>query len=76
LARDQMRDLEGLLAAVGRDDLTVAVYDGDTPPPVRQALREVLPEFRSPQLVVQEPLFTPLVPMSERANGMRMASSS
>lgn len=40
LARDQMRDLEGLLAAVGRDDLTVAVYDGDTPPPVRQALRE------------------------------------
>ncbi len=40
LARDQMRDLEGLLTAVSRDDLTVAVYDGDTPPPVRQALRE------------------------------------
>ena len=40
LARDQMRDLEGLLAAVGREDLAVAVYDGDTPPPVRQALRE------------------------------------
>lgn len=40
LARDQMRDLEGLLGAVGREDLTVAVYDGDTPPPVRQALRE------------------------------------
>ncbi len=40
LARDQMRDLEGLLAAVSREDLTVAVSDGDTPPPVRQALRE------------------------------------
>lgn len=40
LARDQMADLEKLLAATGRDDLTVAVYDGDTPPPVRQALRE------------------------------------
>ena len=43
---------------------------------VRQSLREVLPEFRSPQLVVQEPLFAPVVPVSERANGMRMASSS
>lgn len=40
LARDQMADLERLLAATGRTDLTVAVYDGDTPPPVRQALRE------------------------------------
>jgi DEAD/DEAH box helicase domain-containing protein len=40
LARDQMADLEKLLAASGREDLTVAVYDGDTPPPVRQALRE------------------------------------
>jgi DEAD/DEAH box helicase domain-containing protein len=40
LARDQMADLERLLAATGRADLTVAVYDGDTPPPVRQALRE------------------------------------
>ena len=40
LARDQMSDLEDLLAATGRDDLTVAVYDGDTPPQVRQALRE------------------------------------
>ena len=40
LARDQMADLEKLLAATGRDDLTVAVYDGDTPPPIRQALRE------------------------------------
>lgn len=40
LARDQMADLETLLAATGRNDLTVAVYDGDTPPPVRQALRE------------------------------------
>ncbi len=40
LARDQMRDLEGLLTAIGRQDLSVAVYDGDTPPQVRQALRE------------------------------------
>ncbi|MBM4062825.1 MAG: DEAD/DEAH box helicase, partial [Planctomycetes bacterium] len=40
LARDQMADLEQLLLATGRSDLTVAVYDGDTPPPVRQALRE------------------------------------
>jgi DEAD/DEAH box helicase domain-containing protein len=40
LARDQMADLEKLLAATGREDLTVAVYDGDTPPQVRQALRE------------------------------------
>src|SRR5688572_17886747 len=40
LARDQMADLETLLAATGRRDLNVAVYDGDTPPQVRQALRE------------------------------------
>ncbi len=40
LARDQMADLEKLLVATGRRDLTVAVYDGDTPPQVRQALRE------------------------------------
>jgi DEAD/DEAH box helicase domain-containing protein len=40
LARDQMADLEKLLAATGRSGLTVAVYDGDTPPAVRQALRE------------------------------------
>ncbi|MCU0867102.1 MAG: DEAD/DEAH box helicase [Planctomycetes bacterium] len=40
LARDQMADLERLLQDTGRQDLTVAVYDGDTPPQVRQALRE------------------------------------
>lgn len=40
LARDQMADVERLLLATGRTDLTVAVYDGDTPPQVRQALRE------------------------------------
>ncbi|MFK7742559.1 MAG: DEAD/DEAH box helicase [Planctomycetota bacterium] len=40
LARDQMADLEKLLEQSGREDLTVAVYDGDTPPQVRQALRE------------------------------------
>ncbi|MBK8101334.1 MAG: DEAD/DEAH box helicase [Planctomycetes bacterium] len=40
LARDQMAELERLLLGVGRPDLTVAVYDGDTPPPIRQALRD------------------------------------
>jgi DEAD/DEAH box helicase domain-containing protein len=40
LARDQMADVEKLLLAGGNPDLTVAVYDGDTPPSVRQALRE------------------------------------
>lgn len=40
LARDQMADLEKLLVAAESTDLTVAVYDGDTPPQVRQALRE------------------------------------
>jgi DEAD/DEAH box helicase domain-containing protein len=40
LARDQMADVEKLLLATGTTDLTVAVYDGDTPPPLRQALRE------------------------------------
>jgi DEAD/DEAH box helicase domain-containing protein len=40
LARDQMADVEKLLAANGQQELTVAVYDGDTPPTVRQALRE------------------------------------
>lgn len=40
LARDQMADLEGWLRAVQRRELTVAVYDGDTPPPLRSALRE------------------------------------
>jgi len=40
LARDQMADVEKLLAATGCEDLTVAVYDGDTPPAVRAALRE------------------------------------
>lgn len=40
LARDQMADLEQLLAAMQRQDLHVAVYDGDTPPGVRQALRQ------------------------------------
>ena len=40
LARDQMGELEGILHAAGREDLTVAVYDGDTPPATRRALRE------------------------------------
>ena len=46
LARDQMADLEELLQHAqvarpkGEHPLTVAVYDGDTPPQVRQSLRE------------------------------------
>ncbi|MCR9244110.1 MAG: DEAD/DEAH box helicase [bacterium] len=44
LARDQMADLERLLAAAGLgengEELPVAVYDGDTPPAVRQVMRE------------------------------------
>ena len=40
LARDQMASVEELLAGCGADALTVAVYDGDTPPAVRQAMRE------------------------------------
>jgi FlaA1/EpsC-like NDP-sugar epimerase len=49
---------------------------GRTADEVRQALREALPEFRSPQHVAQEPLFVPAVPMPERAAAMRMAASS
>ncbi len=44
LARDQMAELETLLAAADSGDaghrLCVAVYDGDTPPATRRALRE------------------------------------
>lgn len=40
LSRDQMADLERLLADAQATDRTVAVYDGDTPPSVRAALRE------------------------------------
>ena len=39
LARDQMAELEGLLTSMGHEAV-VAVYDGDTPPSVRSALRE------------------------------------
>ena len=40
LARDQMADVERLLQQSGAAELDVAVYDGDTPPAVRQAMRE------------------------------------
>ena len=40
LARDQMDELEEWLIALERRDLVVAVYDGDTPPAQRRALRE------------------------------------
>src|SRR5690606_14772612 len=60
LARDQMAELESILAsaeepdtsgstAAGRSRLVVAVYDGDTPPATRRALRE------SGQLVITNP---------------------
>jgi DEAD/DEAH box helicase domain-containing protein len=39
LARDQMADLERLLAAAGATGVVAGVYDGDTPPSVRTALR-------------------------------------
>jgi len=42
LARDQMADLESMLATLDgpAKEAVVAVYDGDTPPAVRSALRE------------------------------------
>ncbi|MEO0479691.1 MAG: DEAD/DEAH box helicase [Planctomycetota bacterium] len=42
LARDQMAELEDLLTVAESEErrLTVAVYDGDTPPATRRALRE------------------------------------
>ena len=44
LARDQMAELEGFLSSADRAEegrrLCVAVYDGDTPPATRRALRE------------------------------------
>ncbi len=40
LSRDQTAELEEILVASGNDDLVVAVYDGDTPPATRRALRE------------------------------------
>ena len=42
LSRDQMAELETLLAHASGDGerLTVAVYDGDTPPETRRAMRE------------------------------------
>jgi DEAD/DEAH box helicase domain-containing protein len=40
LARDQMREIEALLAHLGEGAPRVAVYDGDTPPGVRRSLRE------------------------------------
>jgi len=40
LARDQMADIEDLLRASEHSELNVAVYDGDTPPATRRALRD------------------------------------
>jgi DEAD/DEAH box helicase domain-containing protein len=55
LARDQMAELEAILGGADRGGegggrrLTVAVYDGDTPPATRRALRE------SGQLLITNP---------------------
>jgi len=44
LSQDQRRGLEADLFALGRADLRVAVYDGDTPAAHRRALREDPPQ--------------------------------
>ena len=44
LSQDQRRGLESDIAAIGRPDLRVAVYDGDTPAARRRALREDPPQ--------------------------------
>ncbi|MHC4920731.1 MAG: DEAD/DEAH box helicase [Planctomycetota bacterium] len=71
LARDQMAKLESLLHATGRegtagDDLVVAVYDGDTPPATRRALRE------SGSLVITNPhmLHTGILPNHTKWQGL------
>ncbi len=66
LARDQMAQLEGLLLATGRSDLVVAVYDGDTPPATRRALRE------SGDLVLTNPhmLHTGILPNHTKWQGL------
>jgi DEAD/DEAH box helicase domain-containing protein len=43
LSRDQRRGLESDIAALGRVDLRVAVYDGDTPQAARRKLRDEPP---------------------------------
>ena len=70
LARDQMAELEKVIvgaAAEGREsDLVVAVYDGDTPPATRRALRE------SGHLVITNPhmLHTGILPNHTKWQGL------
>ncbi|HLU38192.1 MAG TPA: DEAD/DEAH box helicase [Planctomycetota bacterium] len=66
LARDQMAELERLLLGCGRNDLVVAVYDGDTPPATRRALRE------SGDLVLTNPhmLHTGILPNHTKWQGL------
>jgi DEAD/DEAH box helicase domain-containing protein len=66
LARDQMAELERTLLAAQRDDLVVAVYDGDTPPATRRALRE------SGDLVLTNPhmLHTGILPNHTKWQGL------
>jgi DEAD/DEAH box helicase domain-containing protein len=40
LARDQLADMERLIGDAKAKDVVLSVYDGDTPPSVRRALRE------------------------------------
>ena len=40
LSRDQTAEIESILKAADETELVVAVYDGDTPPATRRALRE------------------------------------
>lgn len=40
LSRDQVAEIERILLGAGHSDLVAAVYDGDTPPATRRALRE------------------------------------
>jgi len=44
LSQDQRRGLEADIAALGRADLRVAIYDGDTPASRRRALRDDPPQ--------------------------------
>jgi DEAD/DEAH box helicase domain-containing protein len=66
LARDQMRDLEAILRSAGREDLAVAVYDGDTPPGTRRLLRD------RGQLVLTNPhmLHTGILPNHTKWEGL------
>ncbi len=66
LARDQMGDLERLVADTAPNLLTIAVYDGDTPPATRRTLRE------NGDLVITNPhmLHTGILPNHTKWQGL------